>query len=86
MGQHPGPANTIGLYIGPMGDPVSSCTLSCFALPALVKSGIDHYIVDLSLGVSREFTIKGLVQVYHCTPLPPIYSLGDSLMRRLYTA
>ena len=74
------------LYIGPMGDPVSSCTLSCFALPALVKSGIDHYIVDLSLGVSREFTIKGLVQVYHCTPLPPIYSLGDSLMRRLYTA
>ena len=53
-----------------MGDPVSSCTLSCFALPALVKSGIDHYIVDLALGVSREFTIKGLVQVYLRTPLP----------------
>ena len=60
----------MNLYIGPIGDAVSSCTLSCFALPALVKSGIDHYIVDLALGASREFTIEGLVQVYHCTPLP----------------
>ena len=64
------------LYIGPMGDPVSSCTLSCFALPALVKSGIDHYIVDLALGVSREFTIKGLMQVYHCIQLPTRASAG----------
>ena len=43
---------------------------SCFALLASVRSDIDHYIVDLALGTSREFTIKGLVQVYHCTPLP----------------
>ena len=43
---------------------------SCFALLASVRSDIDHYIIDLALGTSREFTIKGLVQVYHCTPLP----------------
>ena len=59
------------LYIGPMGDPVSSCTpFLFFSLLASVKSDIDHYIIDLALGTSREFTIKGLVQVYHCTPLP----------------
>ena len=70
-----------------MGDPVSSCTPFLF-LHCLHRSSlnIDHYIVDLALGTSREFTIKGLVQVYHCTPLPPINSLGDSLVRRLYTA
>ena len=53
-----------------MGDPVSSCTPSCFALLASDRSDIDHYIIDLALGTSREFTIKGLMQVYHCIQLP----------------
>ena len=70
MANTQGLPNPISLYIDLLGILFGGCTLSCFALPALVKSGIDHYIVDLALGVSREFTIKGLVQVYHCTPLP----------------
>ena len=41
-----------------------------FALLASDSSDIDHYFIDLALGTSREFTIKGLVQVYHCTQLP----------------
>ena len=60
----------MNLYIGPMGDPVSSCTPSYFALLASDSSDIDHYFIDLALGTSREFTIKGLMQVYHCIQLP----------------
>ena len=62
--------NSMNLYIGPMGDPVSSCTPSYFALLASDSSDIDHYFIDLALGTSREFTIKGLMQVYHCIQLP----------------
>ena len=49
---------------------------SCFSLLASVKSDIDHYIIDLALGTSREFTIKGLMQVYHCIQLPSRVSAG----------
>ena len=41
-----------------------------FALPASDSSDIDHYFIDLALGTSRELTIKGLMQVYHCIQLP----------------
>ena len=48
---------TINIYIDPRGT-LFGAALLCFTLPALlVKSVIDHYSVDLALGVSREFAI-----------------------------
>jgi hypothetical protein len=44
--------------------------LHCLLRQSSLLSVIGHYYTDLTLGTSREFTIKGLVQVYHCTPLP----------------
>ena len=47
----------IYIYIDPRGA-LFGAALLCFTLPALlVKSVIDHYSVDLALGVSREFAI-----------------------------
>ena len=49
--------NSINIYIDPIGT-LFGAALLCFTLPALlVKSVIDHYSVDLALGVSREFAI-----------------------------
>ena len=70
-GQHPGPAQTLWTYTLALWGILSvAAPHSCFALLASVRSDIDHYIVDLALGTSRDFTIKGLVQVYRCTQLP----------------
>ena len=50
-----------------------------FALLASDSSDIDHHFIDLALGTSREFTIKGLMQVYHCIQLPYRVSAGMPL-------
>ncbi len=51
--------SSINIYIDPRGEPYSVAPRFVFCcLLSLVKSDIDHYYFDLSLGVSREFTIK----------------------------